>query len=297
MFPEVRKLELHIFRGTSLLAEQGFYQDGRAYIPGDALDSFAGIWEKNTVFLNSPLAGKSICLALLSSHTGTDSLPPALERFLSLCAAAGAHLTYYDGGGFPAGDLVLAIEPGGSQTGVKYLGAACSSRPLARKIAANFKQGLKLAYLPDPVAFDKPHYNLKLKLWTRLFTPAVAVQWPEGLDLGPWLFISLMEHAGGGAMDGRAFSQAQEEIISPPQEAPAVIPAEAAAEAAGPAPEAPEAAPNLPRQQSPPAPLDDSSGPETIRMQPRRSASMSRAVYPDLFPSFERKKLKKEPFT
>lgn len=293
-------MEIRIFRGTSLLPEKGFYQDGRAYIPGDTLDSFSGIWENSTVFLNSPLAGKSICLALLSSNTAADSLPPALERFLSLCAGAGAHLTYYDGSGFPAGDLVLAIEPGGSQTGVKYLGAACGSRPLARKIAANFKQGLKLAYLPDPVPFDKPHYNLKLKLSTRLFTPAVAVQWPEGLDLGPWLFVSLMEHAGGGAMDGTAFSQAQEGKISPrpaaQAESPLEAPTQAPAETSVPAPEEPKAAPEAPRQALP-LPPADSSGPETIRVQPRRSASMSRAAYPDLFPSFERKKVKKEPFT
>jgi len=280
-------LEIRIYRGASLLAEKGYLQNGKAYVPCEALDTFAGVWENNTVFLNSPLDGKIICLAVLSSNTAADSLPPALKRFLSLCSAAGAHLKYYDGGGFPAGDLVLAIEPGGSQTGVKYLGAACSSRPLARKIAAKFKQGLKLAYLPDPVPFDKPHYNLKLKLWTRLFTPAVAVQWPEGQDLGPWLFVSLIEHACGDAMDGTAFSQEQAQISSPLLEVPAVT--------LGPATEEPEAAPDPPRQR-PPVPPKDSSGPETIRMQPRRSASMSRVMYPDLFSDFNKKKLKKEPF-
>ena len=292
-------MEIRICRGASLLAETGYLRNGKAYVPCEALDSYAGVWENHTVFLNSPLAGKSICLAVLSSNTAADSLPPALERFLSLCSAAGAHLKYYDGGGFPTGDLVLAIEPGGSQTGVKYLGAACGSRPLARKIAANFKQGLKLAYLPDPVPFDKPHYNLKLKFWTRFFTPAVAVQWPGGLDLGPWLFVSLMEHAGGSAMDGTAFSQEQAQTISSLPEAPADIPGPVSKESeAAPEPQPqhePEAAP-APPSQIPPIVPKDISGPETIRMQPRRSASMSRVMYPDLFANFDRKKPKKEPF-
>ncbi len=281
---------INIYRGTSLLAARGLYQDGRVYIPSEALASYCGLWERETVFLNSPLAGKRLCIAVLSSNAGADRFPPRLERFLGLCSAAGAHLTYYDGSGFPTGDVVLAIEPGGSQTQVKYLGTAFGSRPLARKIAANFKQGLKLAYLPDPVSFDKPHYNLKLKLWTQLFTPAVAAQWPEDLDLGPWLFIGLMEYAGGGIMDGAGFS------LAPELAAPA--PPETLADTAGPELQEHSAAPDLPRSLAPPLslPRDTRDEPVTILRKPRLSASMSRTQYPDLFANQNRKIIQKEPF-
>ena len=148
-------MNIRIFQGTSLLNETGYSQNGKAYIPCAAVDSYSGLWERRIVFLSSPLAGKNICLAVLCSDAGAN-IPPALEGFVSLCSAAGARITYHDGSGFPRGDFILAIEPGGNQLGVKYLGTAYGSRPLARKIAANFKQGLRLPYLPDPIPFDKP---------------------------------------------------------------------------------------------------------------------------------------------
>lgn len=270
-------MNIRIFQGTSLLNETGYSQNGKAYIPCAAVDSYSGLWERRIVFLSSPLAGKNICLAVLCSDAGAN-IPPALEGFVSLCSAAGARITYHDGSGFPRGDFILAIEPGGNQLGVKYLGAAYGSRPLARKIAANFKQGLGLPYLPDPIPFDKPHYNLKLKLRTRLFTPAVAVQWPRELDLGPWLFSSLMEYCGGGVMDASEFVSVKGAVDQAPL------------------PSAVEVSPPPPTP--PPQILPQESGdPETITKQPRQSASMSRAIYPQLFSEPKKRKYKKEPFS
>jgi hypothetical protein len=295
MFPEVRKLDIKIFQGTSLLNETGYFQNDRAYIPCEAVESYSGLWGKGTVFLNSPLAGKTICLAVLSSNAGPDHLPPALEGFLNLCTAAGANITYYDGSGFPTGDFILAIEPGGSQTGVKYLGTAYGSRPLARKIAANFKQGLRLAYLPDPIPFNKPYYNLKLKLRTRLFTPAVAVQWPRELDLGPWLFTSLMGYADGSTMDASDFSES--EAVYP--DTPDIPDTPDTPSTPDPLP-LPIEEPTPPQELHQPSPQvlpQDNGEPWTISRQPRRSAALSQVMYPHLFSDQNKKIYKKDPFS
>lgn len=277
-------MALKIYKGISLLPVEGLYFQGSVYLPAGALGSFVGLWNGNTVFLHSPLAGKRICTTVLSPDTYADSLPPALEHFLALCTAAGAEIIYHDGGIFPPSDLVLVVEPCETYTSVCYLGAAFRSKPLAQRIAASLKRGLKLAYLPDPVAFSKPRYNLKLSLGTRLFTPAVAVQWPHHLeDLGPWLFTSLMEYfAGAAGMEASPFAlpilaAPEQEIagpVTPPQPREDKIP---------------ESAPKLQTQK------EKTTGKE---LMPGKPASMSRVLYPDFFALWSKpQKIKKEPFT
>lgn len=278
-------MEVNIYQGATLLKDKGYCLNNRAYIPSDALRSYSGILGQNTVFLNSPLAGKVICLALLDSGEGSTR-SPRIQRFMDLCTASGAKIHFYDGGGFPAGDIILAIETGVNQTGLRYMGVKLRSRPLARRIAANIKQGLKLAYLPDPAPFDKPHYNFKLRIRSRLFTPAVAVQWPEDFELGPWLFASLMEHFSGGSMEVAALLP---EIALPE---PPSIPVPAAESPALTAAEPAVAAIPFP---APPLPLPSPIPPLPIT-GPRRVASMSPAAYPDFSPTFTVKKLKKKPF-
>lgn len=278
-------MAVSIYQRTALSPAKGFYRHDQACLPAEALDSFTGIWQQRAIFLNSPLADKVLCVAILNCSAGTTRFTPEIERFLQLCAAAGAFLVYYDGGGRPAGDVILALETGTVQVGVKYLGAAFRSRPLARNLAAKLKTGLELAYLPDPVAFDRPHYNLRLKLWSRLFTPALAISWPPGLDLAPWLFASLMEHAGGGSFDA-----AQLALAKPPS------PTTVAAEASEPPPPAdPVPAAKTVVESTPPAPPDPPPTPAAEKK--RRSASLSRVAYPEFSAAFEPKQIKKKPFT
>ena len=305
-------MEIKIYRGGSLLADRGVILGGQGYVPLSALKNFSGLLAEDTAFLDSPLAGKTLGLALLSSAPG-DARPPTVQRFFHLCQAAGARLVLYDGSLYPAGDAVLAIETGSGPAGVKYLGAGFRSRPLARLIAEKVKKGLDLAYLPDPTPFDKPHYNLKLRLWTQLFTPAAAVQWPHDLDLGPWLFASLMEHFGGGALDGASFSHVEPptpEPAPPPPvpelSRPEPAPPPPAPELSRPEPAPPPPAPELSRPEPappPPAPkpplppLRPAPGPGTTPQQkPRRSAAMSKAIYTELGASSE-KKIMKKPFS
>lgn len=313
-------MELKIYKGTALLDTKGLHKDGRVYIPDDALESYVGLWEGETVFLNSPLAGKKICFTVLSPDSYANALPPALEEFVALCSAAGAQLIYHDGGKFPSGDLLLALEPGGAHTSVQYLGLRKS---LARRIAANLKRGLKLAYLADPVLFKKPQFNIKMSLLSRLFTPAVAVQWPSNLDLGPWLFTSLMEYFGRSiGMDGSLFAPKAITAVDTDAEspAPAVLPEPAAVPE--PAPKKivlPEPSQNqvgppqlktsllpsafekpaISRRQEAALPRSSPCLTSSHSPAPGHSASMSPAQYPDFFAQMNkgRKIVKKEPFT
>lgn len=268
-------MELKLYRGAKLLELNGIYQEGNLYIPGPALESYVGVWKDKVVFLDSPLASKRICVTVLGPGTFKQGLPPTVDLFLSLCSAAGAQIIYYDGGKVPAGDLIIALEMGGDAPNVSYLGASFRSKPLANKIVANLKRGLGLTYLPDSMAFPKSRYNIKLALGARLFTPAVAVQLPPGLDeVGPWLFTSLMEYVGNGAeMDADIFlTSAQPATHS---DFPPPIPA--------------------PEQPSPsPTPVIPRAAASSS------SASMSRTQYPDFFAQLEQRKkppIKKEPFT
>lgn len=313
-------MDIRILKGTSLLDCQGLHENNRVYLPAQALDSYVGLWQE-LAFFNSPLAGKRLCITVLSPSTFADALPPALDHFLELCSAAGAQIIFHNGGKFPQSDLILAVEPGGTHTYVKYIGSTFRSRPLAEKVAANIKQGLKLAFLPDPVAFNKPQYNLKMGIRSRLFTPAVAVQWPANLEtLGTWLFTSLMEHFGKGAsIDGTLFSKHPKlvdevECSSPSPSEPeevfesSPVPVHDPIQASEPPP-----APVPVRAYEPP-PVTVSNPVLKQRQYPGRhsepartwrkeaggnSASMSRAQYPDLFArlNWKRKPIKKEPFT
>jgi len=310
-------MDLNIFKCTSLLETKGFYQNGELFIPAEALESYVGLWGGSTVFLNSPLAGKRICVTVLSPSTYVDRLPPVLDRFMSLCTGAGADIIYHDGGVFPSGDLVMAIEPGATHMYVNYLGAPFRSRSLARKIAGNLKRGLKLAYLPDPVAFKNPLYNLKMGLAARLFTPGVVVQWPGNQDdLGIWLFISLMEYFGKGeSMDSSLFATSQQtrdiQVSSEDlaNSVPHVDPDQA--------PMTPTLLPEPILDPPSPEPFLDPPIPEISKQSPgkrraqgrggkpwkantsRTSASMSLAQYPDFShqPGRNTKPITKEPFT
>lgn len=289
-------MAVNIYQGTKLLADTGIFRQGRTYVPSDSLANFSGSWDKETVFFNSPLAGKVLSIAILNSQGSKDELPPEIESFLNLCRGAGAVLRRYDGSGYPRGNIIIALELGQEQPAVKYLGFPPACRFLARKIAASLKTGLKLPYLADPVSFDKPRYNLKLKFFSRLFTPAVAVEWPEGVDIGPWLFASLMEYTGGGLFDaapllakrqvalaGLAPEQAQPPAPHPELELPA---------APSPAPPTMEATPP-----PPPALKAEQLKPSEEKKLQRRSAAMSPPAYPDLFFTGEKKMLVKEPFS
>lgn len=302
-------MDIKILKGTSLLDCRGLHEKNRVYLPAQALDSFVGLW-RELVFFNSPLAGKRLCITVLSPSTFADALPPALDHFLELCSAAGAQIIYHDGGKFPSSDLILAVEPGGTHTYVKYIGSAFRSRPLAEKVTANIKQGLKLAYLPDPVAFNKPQYNLKMSIFSRLLTPAVAVQWPANLEsLGAWLFTSLMEHFGKGAsIDGTLFIKHAEpvrevECSSPPPPEPVKVfepppvPVSDTVQVSEPPPVL-VSDPVLKQSQ---AGLRRHSEPAKTwhKQAGGNSASMSKAQYPDLFDrlDWKRKPIKKKPFT
>ena len=299
-------MTVRIYQGTTLLADQGFLHQGRAYVPGDALTSYTGRWRENTVFINSPLAGKTICVAVLNHSGGNADIPPEIEDFLSLCKSAGASLRFYDGGGYPGGNIFIAIELGLSQPSVKYLGAPFSSKALARKIASCLKGGLNLPYLADPVAFKKPRYNLRFKLWNRLFTPALAIEWPAHLDLGPWLFAGLMEHNGGGLLDPsplirerrlQTATAGEEQRTLPSPELPLAQPEPVAAPP--PEPVRPQPPPQA-ASEPPPTASQQEQPPAAIKPEPdkprRRSATMSPASYPDLYSQSGKKTLSKEPF-
>lgn len=298
-------MELRLYRGTNLLETDGIYQGGNLYIPGAALESFVGVWQDKIIFIDSPLAGKRICVTVLGPGTFKQGLPPTVEQFLSLCSAAGAQIIYYDGGKIPAGDLIIALEIGGVAPNVSYLGAAFRSKPLAKKIVASLKRGLKLTYLPDPMTYPKSQYNIKLSLGARLFTPAVTVQLPAGMDeVGPLLFTSLMEYAGKGSkMDIQPFL-ALEKVQ--PSETLAPLPPEPAPEVEllAPSPHTPQSTPPPQQEMRVRARPGEQSGPPPMPALPRTamsssSASMSRAQYPEFFAQLERerKPIKKEPFS
>lgn len=294
-------MTIKIVKGTTLLETEALYYQGKVYLPADALNNTVGLWKGDTVLLDSPLAGKKICVTVLSSDTYSDKLPSALEQFLALCTTAGANIIYHDGGKFPAADLILAIEPGSRSLQVNYLGAAFRCKPLASKIVGTLKRGLKLAYLADPAAFNKPQYNLKLSLWAKLFTPAIALQWPLANEhIGQWLFASLMEYyGGGGSLNGSIFSMQEpervqsEEMVEPPRQ----IDIEPEEEPEPTPIEEPEPEPSKPSAQEPIKPRVDSTGPGPGQ---RISATMSRAQYPDFFAALEnrgKRTIQKEPFT
>lgn len=300
-------MELRLYKGAKLLEISGLYRDGNLFIPGAALDTYVGAWEGQVLFVDSPLAGKRICLTVLGPGNRL-TLPATVEKFISLCSAAGAQIIYYDGGAFPAGDLILALEIGGDTPIVSYLGAAFRSKPLARKIVANLKGGFKLTYLPDPLAFAKSNNNLKLGLYARLFTPAVAVQLPADLDVGPWLFVSLMEYMGNSSgMDARIFLE--EPVPQPALAAPAL---ESAGEPETQPEEEPEPPTVLPETPDPepeerklPKPrIREQAAPPASKGIPLAaesgiSASMSRIQYPEFFARLEGRRaiIKKEPFS
>lgn len=324
-------MELRLYKGAKLLDINGLYRDGNLFVPGAALDTYMGLWKGEVLFIDSPLAGKRICLTVLGPGNRL-TLPATVEKFISLCSAAGAQIIYYDGGAFPTGDLILALEIGGDTPVVSYLGAAFRSKPLARKIVANLKDGFKLTYLPDPLAFAKSQYNLKLNLYARLFTPAVAVQLPAGLDVGPWLFVSLMEYMGKtSGMDARIFLEVAEPVPQEsftsstslpeampepdPEPQPQPGPEPEPEPQPGPEPE-PVQAPQLqpaPPQAWPPVQQERTLPKPRIREQgapqakkdtllvavSSNSASMSRVQYPDFFAQLElrRRPIKKEPFS
>lgn len=297
-------MKLRLYRGTKLLDENGIYQGGNLYIPEAALESHVGMWRSEAVFLDSPLAGKRICVTVLGPGTFKQGLPPTVELFLSLCSAAGAQIIYYDGGKIPAGDLIIALEIGGVAPNVSYLGAAFRSKPLAKKIVASLKRGLKLTYLPDPIAFSKSQYNIKLGLVHSWLTPAVAVQLPAGLEeVGPWLFTSLMEYAGNSPeMDAQDFLIPALPITDQPL-APSAPEPDPQPEQPSPDPEMitqPKAEPQkkpraLPSVQPKPMPTPGTPG-MTVSSS---SASMSKAQYPEFFAQLAQKRrpVKKEPFT
>ena len=204
-------MELRIVKGASTLDDSGLYMNGRIYVPGDALSTFVGMWQEKIIFFNSPLAGKRLCITVLSTDSLARGLPQDLEHFIGLCAAAGAQIIFHTGGKLPASHIIVAVEPGSPRLAVSYLGAALRSKPLARKLVNKVRHGLQLAYLPEPAPFRKPQYNLRLGWTARLFTPAVAIQWPADLALGAWLFAGLMEFlAAGGNLDGNLFAAGRE---------------------------------------------------------------------------------------
>lgn len=289
-------MEFKIIKRATVLNIEGLYHEGKIYIPAEAMDSFIGLWKEQILFLDSPLAEKRICVTVLSPDSARG-LPPALEEFLALCTAAGAHIIYHDGGKFPPADLILAVELNGSHASINYLGPAFRSKPLAKKIGEAVKSGLKLTYLPDPVKFKKPQYNLKMGLMTWFSTPAVAIQWPAKIDdLLPWLFRGLMDFFGRGAnFGGQLFPLvAQKPVLE--TAAPLVrdfpLDTEAKQEEKDhqPPPKVAGVRPQMPRVKEEaaqrPAPQEN-------------TAFMSRAMYPDFFAKLEagKSRIKKEPFT
>lgn len=291
-------MELNLFKGTSLLETNALHIKDNVYIPGIALNTHVGVWEDKVSFVDSPLAGKQICLTVLGPGTFSQGLPPAVELFISLCSAAGAQIIYYDGGKIPAGDLILALETGGSTPDVSFLGAAFRSKPLARKITANLKRGLGFTYLPDPTPFQKPRYNLKLRLGARLFTPAVAIQLPSGMEeIGAWLFTSLMEFLGkDSGMDAAIFLE--EAPFSPPEPEP--VPSQPATALPEPK-DLPAEKPEMPRSPTKARiyPRETQSPSGTAASKSGSSASMSSFLYPEFFTQSDDKKktFLKEPFT
>ena len=294
-------MELRIVKGASTLDDSGLYMNGRIYVPGDALSTFVGMWQEKIIFFNSPLAGKRLCITVLSTDSLARGLPQDLEHFIGLCAAAGAQIIFHTGGKLPASHIIVAVEPGSPRLAVSYLGAALRSKPLARKLVNKVRHGLQLAYLPEPAPFRKPQYNLRLGWTARLFTPAVAIQWPADLALGAWLFAGLMEFlAAGGDLDGNLFAAGAEKVVAPLAE-PAPAPEaeylpEPQPETPAPDPPAPE-----PELQQPLPPLPKIAAP--VLRPPRtapaggHSAAMSRAQYPELFTGRIKYTIAKKPFT
>lgn len=184
-------MELKILKGTRLLTARALLQDGEVYLPASILEQFTSRWEE-LVFFMSPLQGKKICLTVLGPKV-RDALPPWIQHLAKLVKTAGATILWHDGGPLPQCDLILVLETGVSQIRVNHLGPAFRGAPLAKHVAGALKRGLKLAYLPDPLPFRKPEYNLKLSLSHWLFTPAVVIGCPEDQpDLSGWLFTALL---------------------------------------------------------------------------------------------------------
>lgn len=287
-------MTVNIYQGTTLLEDTGLLSQGRAYVPSDSLMNFSGSWEQETVFFNSPLKEKVLSIAILNYQGTKDELPPEIENFFSLCKGAGSIIRRYDGSGYPKGNVIIALELGQSQPGVKYLGFPLTSKLLAQKIVTSFKVGLRLPYLPDPVSFDKPDYNLKLKALNRLFTPAVAIEWPIDMDIGPWLFASLMEYTGGGIFNVAPLLKIKRVALVASLAEPTIPPDLEPEPLTKPIPILPtqESAPPLPQsaiKMNPPNPNEE-------KKPQRRSAAMSPATYPNLYFSGEKKVLSKEPF-
>lgn len=282
-------MEMKIVRGSALLEARALNQGGEVYLPLAALADTAGTWG-DLVFYRSPLAGKRIVVAFLSSSTSCHDLPRPIESFLQLCAAAGAKVMVHNGGRFPAGDLVVAIEPGGRQIYVNYLGAKWRSRPLANRVCAALKQGMHLAYLPDPVPFHKPQYNLRFGLVARWLVPAIAIQWPDdNRQLTGWLFSALMGYFGAGEPDGNLFVEARPLPQTEPPPAPPQQPEE----------KKPESLPLPAQDKGEDLATEPTGGPQQPAKQQRRplpagkSAAMSRAQYPEFFAILEQKKKRK----
>jgi hypothetical protein len=190
---------------------------------------------------------------------------------------------------------------------VNYLSGAFSSRSLATTLTANLKRGLKLAYLPDPVKFNKPQYNLKISLLARFFTPGVAIQWPDSFDrIGPWLFSSIMEYFGSGSgLDGELFQTKPAQQPQRPREGAAPVPVPEAEHPRAEIKQEPIVTPaksDQPRPKAVPLP-EEAPGQETRKAKVTRlrdSAAMSRVQYPDFFANLELKQKrvpKKEPFS
>lgn len=293
-------MAIKIIRGESLLTAQALQHEGKIYLPLEALAGNAGTWG-NLVLYNTPLAGKRIIITILSSATRCHELPLPLKDFIDLCKAAGARVVIHHGGKIPCCDLVIAIEPGGRQIFANYLGMAWRSRPLAQKVCTVLKQGLQLAYLPDPVPFRKPQYNLRLTFWTRWRVPAIVLQWPDDVtDLGGWLFSALIGYFGSEEPDGNLFIARQTPLspapaaqTAPPVAAPAPVEVPAApADIASPPQQAKQ---SLAKAVETVEPLQRA---ETRQVRPGhtpagKSAAMSRVQYPEFFAILDKKRKQK----
>ena len=75
-------MELRLYKGAKLLEISGLYRDGNLFIPGAALDTHVGTWKGEVLFVDSPLAGKRICLTVLGPGNRL-TLPATVEKFIS----------------------------------------------------------------------------------------------------------------------------------------------------------------------------------------------------------------------
>ncbi|MTI96377.1 MAG: hypothetical protein FH749_13030 [Firmicutes bacterium] len=299
-------MELKIVKGNRKLTQKALYHQGEVYLPVQTIETWTGLWN-DVIFYDSPLHNKRICLTIISPDLYNERLPAGVEKFAELCSAAGAIMIYHNGGPFPPCDLAVVIELGGRYVNVNYLGFRFRSMPLARRIGNNLKQGLKLAYLPDPLAFRKPQYNLKFGLFASLKTPGIVVQWPTAFDqLATWLFASIMEHFGDGeSLDGEILdSQAESETSEPAPAPQPVTPEPSPKIEAAPAPELTPAPAEKPETQDKPLVETNYRRGQITRKPPapggnRQPASMSQSQYPEFFKKIEeqhRQRPKREPF-